>query len=170
MTTIKEINKGDVLTFQGLDDLYKVILCTSDYKEKSPHYYTFAALTYESKVKPTIPDIYDTFFYGIGNIKDDHFQYSSSEREKIWATHPEIKPYTLGTYGLTIWRKDFMKFRDKVERIGTLDIVDNLDKNGRGSMNASDVDFLRDFFVDKYRRILEERGQRTFRLRSIIRD
>ena len=170
MTTIKEISKGDVLTFKGSDNRHKAILCTSCYKEKSPHNFTFAALTFDSERRPQLEDIYESEFYGIGNIKDDYFEYSSSERKRIWTAHPEIKPYSLGSYGLVIWRKDFMKFRDKVELVGNIDIVDNLDKNGRGSMNSSDWDFLREFFTDKYKTVLEERGQKTFKLRSIIRD
>jgi hypothetical protein len=170
MTPIKELNKGDVLTFKGLDNLYKAILCTSCYKEKNPHNFIFAALTFDDEYKPSLDDIYKTDFYGIGNIKDDYFQYSPYERERIWKTHPEIKPYSLGSYGLIIWSKDFMKFRDKVELVGNIDIVDNLDKNGSGSLNASDWGFLTDFFTDKYKTILEERGQKTFKLQSIIRD
>ena len=170
MATIKEINKGDVLTFKGLDNQYKAILCSSCYKKKSLHNFTFAALTFDNKVKPSLKDIYEAGFYGIGNIKDDHFQYSSSERERIWTIHPEVKPYSLGSYGLLIWRKDFMKFRDNVELVGNVNIIDNLDKNGRGGLNASDWSFLTDFFTHKYKRVLEERGQKIFKVQSIIRD
>jgi len=170
MTTIKKINKGDILTFKGTDNRYKSILCTSCHREKSPHNFTFAALTFDDFKKPSIEDIYDTKFYGIGNIKDDYFQYSSSEREKIWATHPEIKPYCLGTYGIIIWKKDLMKFKNNVELIGNINIVDNLDKNGRSGLNTSDWNFLTDFFTEKYKSILQARGQKTFKLRSVIRD
>ncbi len=164
------MKKGDVLSFIGLDRRYKAILCTSTYVEKSPYYFTFAALTFDNAERPNIESIKKEEFYGVGNIKDGYFQYSEEERQKIWTVHPEIRPYSLGSYGLLIWRKDFVKFRDKVERIGNLDIVDNLDKNGRGSMNAGDWDFLRDFFTDKYKRILSERGQTTFKLSSIVRN
>lgn len=170
MTAIKEIHKGDILTFKSLDNKYKAILCTSCYREKSPYSFTFAALTVDSEEKPKLDNILETNFYGVGNIKDDHFKYSETERTKFWAMHPEIKPYSLGSYGLIIWRKDFIKFRDKVELIDNINIVDNLDKNGRGGMNASDWNFLTDFFTDKYTRILEERGQRTFKVKSIVRD
>ena len=167
---MKEINKGDILTFKGLDNRYKAILCTSTYTDKSPHNFTFAASTFDSEEKPKLDNIREANFYGIGNIKDDHFKYSETERTKIWTTHPEIKPYSLGSYGLIIWRKDFMRFRDKMELVGNVNIVDNLDKNGRGGVNASDWNFLTDFFTDKYKRILEERGQRTFKIESIVRD
>lgn len=102
MTTIKDVHKGDVLTFKGLDNRHKAILCTSCYKEKSPHNFTFAALTFDNECKPHMEDIYETYFYGIGNISDDYFQNSSTERETIWRIHPEIKPYSLGACGLGI--------------------------------------------------------------------
>jgi hypothetical protein len=168
---MKEISKGDILTFKGLDNRYKAILCTSCYRDKSPYNFTFAALTFDSEEKPKIDNILETNFYGVGNIKDNYFKYSETERAKIWTTHPEIKPYSLGSYGLVIWRKDFMKFRDKMEFIGNINIVDNLDKNGGGAVNASEWNALTGIFTDKYQRILkEERGQRTFKVQSIVRD
>jgi len=171
MTTIKEINKGDVFTFKGSDNRYKAILCTSCYTDKSPNNFIFAALTSDSEVRPKLDNILETSFYGVGNIKDDYFKYSEAERAKIWRIHPEIKPYSLGSCGLIIWRKDFMKFRDKMELIGNLDIVDNLDKNGSNGVNASDWNVLNELFTDSYKRILEEeRGQKTFKVKSIVRD
>ena len=84
-------------------------------------------------------------FLGIGNIANDYFKYPDKQLNKMWTIHPEIKPYFLGSYGVLIWRKDFIKFRDNFELIGNLKIVDNLDKNGNGSMNASDWTFLNQF-------------------------
>ena len=88
----------------------------------------------------------------------------------MWTIHPNIQPYFLGSYTLTIWRKDFMKFRDNMEYIGRLNIIDNLDKNGNGSVNASNLDFLKDFFNEKHKSLLKERGQELFRIIAIIRD
>ncbi len=171
MTAIKEVNKGDVLVFKTADNRYKAILCTCIYKEKSPHNFTFAALSIDNHEKPSIDDIRSANFYGIGNIKDTYSQYSTSEREKIWATHPEIKPYSLGSYSLIIWRKDFMKFSENIERIGNLNIVDNLDKNGKSGINASDWNVLVDFFTDNnHKKKLEERDQKPFKIQAIIRE
>jgi hypothetical protein len=171
MNHIKEINQGDVLTFLGVDKKYKVILCTSTYKIKSPHTYHFAALTVDKLDRPTVEDIRSSEFFGVGNSGDKYFKYSEKELEKMWTIHPEIKPYFLGSYMLIIWRKDFMQFRDNFEVIGNLDIVDNLDKNGSGGLNASSWNVLRDFFTDTYRDKLEERRQNnTFKVEAIIRD
>jgi hypothetical protein len=170
MKKISDINQGDLLTFKANDGNYKVLLCTSTNKEKSPQNFTFAALTYDEIEKPTVEKILNNEFWGIGNRKNDYFKYSDSELNQMWNIHPEAKPYFLGSYGLIIWRKDFMKFRDNFELIGNLKIVDNLDKNGNGSMNASDWNYIKDFFANKINSGLIERGQKTFKIKAIIKD
>lgn len=170
MHKIKDINQGDIVAFKTEDDNYKALLCTSTYKDKSPQNFTFAALAYDKPELPTLESIRDCNFFGIGNRKNDYFKYSDKELDKMWALHPDIKPYFLGSYGLIIWRKDFMKFRDNMEYIGNITIVDHLDKNGNGSMNASDWTFLRDFFYQKFKTVFVDRGQRQFSIKSIIRD
>jgi hypothetical protein len=170
MPKITDINKGDLLTFKATDNKYKVLLCTSVYKERSPQCFAFAALTYNSFDQPTITNIIESEFLGIGNSIANYFKYSDKEGTKMWAIHPDIKPHFLGSYGLIIWRKNFMKFRDNVEVIGNLKIVDNLDKNGNGGMNASDWTFLNQFFSDNYILTLRNRGQKPFKLKAILID
>ncbi|WP_215226684.1 hypothetical protein [Echinicola shivajiensis] len=168
MSKIKNINQGDVLTFIANDGKYKAIICTSVYKEKSPQNFTFATTTVDQADLPSIDEVIKHDFYGIGNIKAGFFKYSELEINNMWNQHPEIEPYHLGSYGLIIWRKDFMKFRDNFSLIGNLNIVDNLDKNGNGSMNLSDWTFLKDFFDQKFKGILLERGQNPFKMKAII--
>lgn len=170
MKKISDINQGDLLAFKANDGKYKVLLCTSTYKEKSPQNFTFAALTYDEIEKPTVEKILNSDFWGIGNTKNDYFKYSDSELNQMWNIHPETKPYLLGSYGLIIWRKDFMKFRENIEVIGNLKIADNLDKNGNGGMNASDWNYIKDFFTDKINSLLPDRGQKKFKLKAIIKD
>ncbi len=57
MLKITDINQGDLLTFKAADNKFKVLLCTSTRKNKSPQYFTFAALTYDSFDKPTTSNI-----------------------------------------------------------------------------------------------------------------
>lgn len=170
MKKITDINQGDLLTFNANDENYKVILCTSTYKEKSPQNFTFAALTYNDKEKPTIENILSSDFWGIGNTKNDYFKYSDNELNQMWSIHLDVKPYYLGSYGLVILRKDFLKFRDNFEFISNLKIVENLDKNGNGSMNASDWEFIKDFFANKINLVMPDRGQKTFKIKAIIKD
>jgi len=165
----KEVNKGDLLTFKAADGKYKALLCTSVYKDKSPHNFSFAVLTYDSIEKPTFEKILEGEFFGIGN-RYSCFAYSDNEVERMWTLHPEINPYHLGSYGLIIWRKEFVKFRDNIEIIGNIEIIDHLDKNGNGGMNGSDWNFLQDFFNEKFKTILPDRGQKVFKIKAILRD
>lgn len=170
MQKIRDINQGDLLTFKAADGRHKVFLCTSIYKERSPHNFTFAILTYDSLNKPTVESSCESEFYGIGNRKSDYFSYSDRELQRMWTVHSEVKPYDLGTYGLVIWRKDFMKFRDNFELVGNIAIVDHLDKNGNGGINASDWNFLLEFFNEKFKSFLPEKGQTTFKVKAILKD
>ncbi len=167
MQNIKDVNQGDVFAFKAADGRYKALLCTSTYKERSPHNFSFAALTYDSMEKPSIESILDSEFYGIGNNKSDHFRYSDNELERMWTIHPEVKPYFLGSYMLVIWRKDFMGFRDNMTFMGNINIVDHLDKNGNGGLNASSWNFLQDFF-QKFKTVLCERGQIPYKVSAIL--
>ena len=165
---VKEVNRGDVIAFKANDQRYKALLCTSIFKETSPQHSTFAVLSINQEELPNLTEIQESWFYGIGNRKDNTFGYSENELVTMWSIHPEIKPYFLGSYGLIVWRKDFIKFRENLEFVGQLNIVENLDKNGNGSVNTSDWDFLKDFLDEKYKRILAERGQKLFKTSAII--
>ncbi|MFY7788277.1 MAG: hypothetical protein ACOVQA_10425 [Thermoflexibacteraceae bacterium] len=168
MNTIKDIKKGDFFTFVGNDNKYKGLFCTSCHKEKSPFYFIFAALTYDDIQKPTLEDFINCNFFGTAHSKKNPFKYSDKALEQMWNNHPEIKPYHIGSYWFIIWRKDFLKFRNNFEFVGNLNIVDNLDKNGNSGVNASSWDFLTDFFSEKYKTVLDYRGQTTFKVKSII--
>lgn len=168
MNKIKDINQGDLLTFLTDDGRYKVIICTSVYKEKSPQNFTFAATSIEQTNLPTIDEVIEHMFFGIGNIKANFFKYPEEETNKMWNEHPEIKPYQLGSYGLIIWRKDFMKFRDNFNRIGNINLIDNLDKNGNGSLNVSDWEFLKSIFNQNLQELLHDKGQKQFKVKAII--
>jgi hypothetical protein len=61
-----------------------------------------------------------------------------------------------------------MKFRDNFEFVGNVTIVDHLDKNGSGGMNASDWNLLRDFFNEKFKTVLPDRGQAAFKVKAVL--
>lgn len=168
MIKIDDINQGDVLSFKANDGNYKALLCTSSNKVKSPHSFTFAALTIDSKEKPGIAQILESSFWGTGLVKNEHYAYSNKALQHMWACHPEIEPCFLGSYGLLIWRKDWIKFSAHVEWITHLNIVEHLDKNGNGSMNASDWNFIKDFFSGNINTIMTNRGQKMFQVKAIL--
>jgi hypothetical protein len=85
-------------------------------------------LTFDSTERPSLKNISEGGFYGVGNVRDPYFKFSDQECERVWKVHPEVKPYSLGSYRLEIWRTDFMKFRDRMDLVGNLKIVNDLDK------------------------------------------
>lgn len=170
MKKITQLHQGDFLTFKASDGNFKLLFCTSVYKESSPHNFTLAATNYNKGVKPTLESIYRASFYGVTSRTNSYFDYSESEQKRIWTNHPEIKPNILGSYGLTIWRKEFLNFRDNFEIIETCQILPNLDKNGNGSMNASDMTVLDNLFLKNIEQLMELRGQKLFRINAILKN
>lgn len=170
MEKIKDINQGDILTFRAADNKYKALICTSTNKNKSPQSFTFMALTIESGEKLTMSSVLEGEFFGIGNALSNYFIYSEQELNKMWAVHPEIKPYSIGTYGHIIWRKDFLKFSENFELVGNLQIVDNLDKNGNGFINVSSWEFLNNYFNEKFKTLLDQNGQKKYKVQAIVKD
>lgn len=79
------MNQGDAFAFKAIDGNYKAIICTSVYKESSPHIYRFAALTYSKPQVPSINDIIDSDFFGVANTKEGHFKYSNEALNDIIA-------------------------------------------------------------------------------------
>ncbi|MFB3387710.1 hypothetical protein [Flavobacterium sp. LAR06] len=169
MEKIKDIHQGDLLTFKDVSGKYKVLLCTSTYKERSPHTFTFCALNIDTIEKPTVAAIKESSFFGVEHTtKSNFYKHSDEELEKMWTIHPEIKPYLLGSYNFIIWKKDFMKFRDNFESMGNLKIVNNIDKSGNGGVNASSWEYLKNLFNEKLLEMMSEKDQKAFKLKSII--
>lgn len=83
MKKISDINQGDLLAFEANNGNYKVLLCTSTYKQKVPQSFTFATLTYEDIEKPTAEKILNSDFWDIGNTKNEYFKYSEIEGELL---------------------------------------------------------------------------------------
>lgn len=167
---IKNISKGDILIFKSTDEKYKSIFCTSTNKERSPHFFTFAGTDINQVEKPTIENIIDCNFYGIGNRKAENFGYNENEMNQMWNLHPEINPYHLGSFGFLIWRKDLLKFRDNLELIGNIEIIDNLDMNGNSSMNSSNWESLNNFFTKNLEKIMKQRGQNKYQVKAILKN
>ncbi|TWI15576.1 hypothetical protein IQ31_04978 [Sphingobacterium siyangense] len=59
---------------------------------------------------------------------------------------------------------------DNFEIIGTLNIIDYLDKNGNVSMNISGWELIKDFFANRINSVMLERRQKTFKIGAIIKD
>jgi hypothetical protein len=168
MEKIKDVNQGDLLTFITSENKFRILLCTSVNKDRSPQNFTFCILDYKKVEKPVINNIKNLSFFGVGSMTaKNHYNYSDQELEKMWFFHPEIKPCLIGSFGFIIWRKDFMKFRENFEFIGNLEILSNIDKNGNSGINASSWNFLKNFLDERLNNLMNEKEQKLFQLKAI---
>lgn len=165
---ITTILKGDILTFKGKDEKYKIIICTSTYKKRSPFHYNFAGTDLSQNEKPTIKKVIESNFFGIGNRKNNYLPFKDEEIKQMWNLHPEIIPYHLGSYGFLILRKDLLKFRDNLEIIGNVEIIDNLEMNGNGSMDSSSWEILNNIFTNNFEELMKQRGQKKYQVKAIL--
>lgn len=168
---IKNIEVGDFLSFRASDGNYRVIFCVAIQIKESPFYFHFAATTINSKNKPHKEEIFKCGFYGIVNRKNLYFKTEHNSASGMWKDHrPEIDPFLVGVYELTIWRKDFMRFRDAFEYIDNISIHENLHLKGNGGMNASSLEALNKLFLSNINEIMVERRQKAIVISSIFSD
>jgi len=166
MNKIKDVKIGDFLSFKTSDGFYRVLFCSSVQKSRSPYFFNFSATTIKSKTKPTINDIRSSHYYGKGSRNRQKFE--EDELKKMWGLHSEIKPNYLGTYELLITRKDFMSFKKDFEFISNIPILENLNLNGSGGMNASNINVLDDLFVNRIENFMKSQGQEKYLTEAII--
>lgn len=166
---IIDLEVGDFLSFKASDGNYRVIFCVSVFKEKEPFYFDFAATTINQKNRPSKEQIIKSGFFGIVNKKELYFKTEENANSRIWNDHhPEIEPFFIGTYGLAIWLKDFVRFQEKFEFIENLPIIENLHLKGNGGMNAGSFEALNKLFVPDVYKIMSERRQKAITINSIL--
>lgn len=82
---IKDVDTGDILTFKASDSHYKVIFCVDSYRERSPFHFTFGGTTIDQTSLPTIDEVINCEFYGIGNRKSSFWNYKEEQLNKNMA-------------------------------------------------------------------------------------
>ncbi len=166
---IENIEIGDFLSFRDTNKNFRVLFCVSVFKEKEPFYFNFAATTINQKNKPTKEQIIESGFYGIVNRKKLYFKTDENANSKMWKDHhPEINPFLVGVYGLTIWLKDLIRFQEHFEFIENIPILKNLHLSGNGSMNASSLESLNKLFISNIDEVMSERRQKAVVISSIL--
>ena len=168
MVKINNISIGDFLTFKASDGLYRVIFCSNIFKERSPHFFDFGATSISKYEKPTISDVINAEFYGKGNRNS--FRFKEKELDKMWKIHPEIKPYYLGIFMLLITRKGLVSFRERLEFICNLPILENLEQNGTGGTNVSTIESLNGFFIEDTEDFMDKQSQCKYKIEAIIKE
>jgi hypothetical protein len=123
----------DLLTFQLTDGNYRAVICASIDQYRGQCNYILVPTTYNSSKKPTVDDLKDKEILG-RQIGSGYDQQTTRERqpgiERIWALNGENCNFFFGVIKLAVDHKDFINFKDKFEKVGTLKIIEGLKETG----------------------------------------
>ncbi len=165
----KNIQVGDFFSFKTLDGTYRVLFCVDTQVKKSPFYYTFATTTINSTYRPTKNDIMECGFYGIVNRKKFYFKTLKNAESIMWKDDfPELNPFIVGVFHLTIYRKDLLKFQEDFEFIENLPIRKNLHLTGNSCMSANSQESLNKLFLSDIDKFMSIQGQKSIVLTCIL--
>lgn len=124
---------NDLLTFQLKDGNYRAVICSTITQYRGQCNYILVPTTYNSKKKPTVEDLKDKEILGrqIGSGYDQQITREMQPGiERIWNLSGGNCNFFFGVIQHAVDHKDFVKFKDKFEKVGTLKIVEGLKKMG----------------------------------------
>lgn len=123
----------DLLTFQLKDGNYRAVICASIDQYRGQCNYILVPTTYKSNKKPTVEDLKDKEILG-REIGSGYDQQTTREMQpgidRIWNLNGGNCNFFFGVIQLAVDHKDFINFKDKFEKVGTLKIIDGLKKMG----------------------------------------
>jgi len=140
----------DLLTFRIKDGNYRAVICISIDQYRGLCNYILVPTTYNSIKKPSIEDLKDKEILG-RQIGSGYDQQTTKEMqpgiEKIWNMTNRNCNFFFGVIQLAVDHKDFIKFKDKFEKVGTLKIIEGLKKMGSFDY-VDNFDRFEDIFSD----------------------
>ncbi|AYN04056.1 MULTISPECIES: hypothetical protein [unclassified Flavobacterium] len=123
----------DLLTFKLKDGNYRAVICTAIEQYRGQCNYILVPTTYNSSKKPTIDNLKDKEILG-RQIGSGYDQRTTKEMqpgiERIWNFSGGNCNFFFGVIQLAITHKDFINFKERFEKVGTLRIIDGLKKMG----------------------------------------
>lgn len=123
----------DLLSFQLKDGNYRAVICASIDQYRGQCNYILVPTTYNSNKKPTVEDLKDKEILG-RQIGSGYDQKTTKERqpgiERIWALSGGNCNFFFGVMKFAVDHKDFINFKDKFEKVGTLKIIEGLKETG----------------------------------------
>jgi hypothetical protein len=123
----------DLLTFQLKDGNYRAVICASIDQYRGQCNYILIPTTYNSNKKPTVDDLKDKEILG-RQIGSGYDQKTTREMQpnidRIWNLTGGNCNFFFGLIQLAVDHKDFINFKDKFEKVGTLKITEGLKKMG----------------------------------------
>jgi len=123
----------DLLTFRLKDGNYRAVICASIDQYRGQCNYILVPTTYNSNKKPTVEDLKDKEVLG-RQIGSGYDQQTTREMQpgidRIWNLNGGNCNFFFGVIQLAVDHKDFINFKDKFEKVGSLKIIDGLKKMG----------------------------------------
>lgn len=123
----------DLLTFQLKDGNYRAVICASIDQYRGQCSYILIPTTYNENKKPTVDDLKDKEILG-RQIDSAYDQKTTKEQqpgiEKIWQLTGGNCNFFFGVIKLAVDHKDFIYFKDRFEKVGTLKIIEGLKETG----------------------------------------
>jgi hypothetical protein len=143
-------NPDDVLIFMLNDGNYKAVICTSIDQYRGQCNYILVPTTYNSPIKPSISDLYDKDILG-RQFGSGYDQNSTRQQqpgiERIWEISGGNCNFFFGVIKIAVDHKDFIQFKDRFEKVGTLSIIEGLKQTGSFSY-AGDYSRFEEIFGD----------------------
>lgn len=140
----------DLLTFQLKDGNYRAVICASIDQYRGQCNYILVPTTYNSNKKPTVDDLKDKEILG-RQIGSGYDQKTTKEHqpgiERIWKFVGGNCNFFFGVVKLAVDHKDFINFKDKFEKVGSLQIVKGLNETGSFGYEET-FDRFEDIFND----------------------
>jgi hypothetical protein len=123
----------DLLTFKLKDNYYRAIICASIDQYRGECNYMLTPTTYKSKVKPSVEDLFNYDISGItigaGYERETIIEMQPGV-ENLWHLFPSSGEFFFGLVQLGVDHKNFISFKDKFEKVGTLIIKDSFKQSG----------------------------------------
>ena len=123
----------DTLTFQLKDGNYRAVICAKIEQYRGKCNYILVPTTFNSDIKPTFNNLEDMEILG-RTIGSGYSQDTTREMqrgiERIWNLLGGNCNFFFGLVQLAVDHKDFIGFKDKFEKFGTLKIVEGLKETG----------------------------------------
>lgn len=123
----------DLLAFKLKNGNYSAVICATIEQYRGQCNYILVPTTYNSSKKPTLEDLKDKAILGL-EIGSGYDQSTTREMqpgiERIWDLSGGDCNCFFGVVELAVDHKDFVHFKDRFEKVGTLKIIEGLKKTG----------------------------------------
>jgi hypothetical protein len=140
----------DLLTFKLSDGNYKAVICASVDQYRGQCNYILVPTTYSSPTKPSYMDFFDKDILGrqIGSGYDQNTTRQQQPGiERIWKFAGGNCNFFFGVIQIAVDHKNFIHFKDKFEKIGTVQIIEGLKRTGSFGY-AGDYNRFEEIFGD----------------------